>query len=521
MPTPTPVRPVSSGRAPTLEDPLAAYASAVVGGPLGRYAAIGRRGFVPAAAVLTGAASVLIALGAATRSYCVATGWRTPDQFWHACYSDMPVVFRQLGLGSAALPYTRTAPRLDQPLVSGIAMWLLARLVPPGSPTVQQAWYFALWALVVLICMVLLVQATVRCVPTSPWRAAHLALSPVLVTASLVSVDLLGVVLTTLGLWAWSRRRTSMAGVLLGLAVLTRSYPLVVLAALGLLALRTGRLRDWAATAGTALVTSTALLLPWVAGGGTRVLSAYGAWWSAGAGYGSVWELPELVGQAQAAHLAYRQRSGFGGGGWLTSVHFGAVSPLGATLLTLLGWVVAVALGAVFALVSPRRPRVAEVALLMVGVVVLTGKSMPVQASLWVLPLVALVGLRWRDHLIWAGAELLYFFAVWLYLAGRSVPDRALPAGWFGAILCLRVAAWVYLLVRVCRATTSSATTSAATPAATSAAAMPAATPAATSAAGMPAATPAERDELDLPDDLDELAGPLAGAADRVLVRFG
>ncbi len=106
--------------------------------------------------------------------------------------------------------------------------------------------------------------------------------------------------------------------------------------------------------------------------------------------------------------------------------------PLPTWLLTgiaVTGWVIAVLLGAFFALACARRPGVAEVALVMVTVVLVTGKSMPVQASLWLVPLVALCGLWWRDHLVWAGAEALHFGAVWLYLAGVSVPDRALAGG--------------------------------------------------------------------------------------------
>ena len=57
------------------------------------------------------------------------------------------------------------------------------------------------------------------------------------------------------------------------------------------------------------------------------------------------------------------------------------------------------------ALSPGRRPTVAEVALVMLAIVLVTGTALPPQASLWLLPLVALVGLRWRDHLIWAGVE--------------------------------------------------------------------------------------------------------------------
>jgi hypothetical protein len=110
-----------------------------------------------------------------------------------------------------------------------------------------------------------------------------------------------------------------------------------------------------------------------------------------------------------------------------------------------------------------------------------------VQAALWLLPLLALVGVRWRDHLLWAGAEVAYFVGVWLYLAAQSVRDRGLTPGAYGTLLVVRVGALVWLVVQVWRV--------------------------------------ARRrwpvGEGDEEPEVDELAGPLAGAADRVLVRLG
>jgi hypothetical protein len=119
------------------------------------------------------------------------------------------------------------------------------------------------------------------------------------------------------------------------------------------------------------------------------------------------------------------------------------------TLLAIVGLIVAILLGAVFALSTARRPTFAEVSLVLVAVALLTGKSFPVQASLWLVPLVALCGLRWRDHLIWASAEALHFVAVWLYVAGLSTPDRGMPAGWYAVFLVVRLVGVGYLVLRV------------------------------------------------------------------------
>jgi uncharacterized membrane protein len=332
--------------APTRSDPVAAAASQVIGGPLGRYAALarhtGRSGWQPAAAVLIALSSLTLALGVLQKAPCLAKGWNSPDQFWHACYSDLPLVYQSSNLGHA-MPYLPGHQPLDQPLVSGVVMWLVGLVVPDGSSLVQQQWYFALWAVLVTVIVMALVAVTAASVPATPWRAAHVALSPVLLVAALVSVDLLGVLLASVALLAWGRRRITLAGVMFGLAVSARTYPLVLLVAIGLLAVRSGRVRAWGQLAGTALATWLVVSLPWLVINRDGLLSVYRTWWRSAAGYGSAWMLPSLLGHP--------------------------LPQTALTVLPLLGWLAALLVGAFFALGLDRRPAVAEISLVMLVIV--------------------------------------------------------------------------------------------------------------------------------------------------------
>src|SRR3712207_6328969 len=74
-------------------------------------------------------------------------------------------------------------------------------------------------------------------------------LSPLLFVHAFTNWDLLAVALASLGLWAWARRRPVLAGALLGLGVAAKLYPVLLLGALFLLCLRSGRLRTWLRTA--------------------------------------------------------------------------------------------------------------------------------------------------------------------------------------------------------------------------------------------------------------------------------
>lgn len=487
--------------APTRSDPVVAAASHIVGGPLGRHAALARHtarsAWQPAAAVLVGLSSLTIALGVLQKAHCFGTGWKSPDQLWHACYSDLPILYQASNLGQT-MPYLPGSRPLDQPVISGLVMWLVALVVPDGSALVQQQWYFALWAVLITVMVMALVVVTVSSVPGAPWRAAHVALSPVLVLAGLVSVDLLGVLLTSAALLAWGRGRVAMAGFLLGLAIGARSYPLIVLVAVGLLAVRCGRIGAWTRLAGTALATWFAVSLPWLLINSDALLSVYRAWWQGAAGYGSAWMVPALLGRG--------------------------LSPAAVTGLAISGWLLAVAVGTLFALSLDRRPTVAEISLVMLVVVLVTDKAVPVQASLWLLPLIALVGMKWGHHLLWAGFEATYFVAVWLYIAGLSTPDRALPAGLYAVLLGLRLSALVFLLLQVWRVARSREPASLWRP-------VDLVDPDLVDPElgdsgfgdpwfGDPGSGDTDTLEPEQGAEVDPLAGPMAGAPDRVVIRL-
>ncbi len=69
----------------------------------------GRHGWWTAARVLVVLSMVVLALGVVQKQHCRAEGWSTPDQFFHACYSDLPLVYETSGLATGAVPYVDSA----------------------------------------------------------------------------------------------------------------------------------------------------------------------------------------------------------------------------------------------------------------------------------------------------------------------------------------------------------------------------------------------------------------------------
>lgn len=477
QPTGTPTDPVSGGSggsiagpaaatvaaraAAALADPLARRSLAAVGGPLGGRAGARARSWPAVVAPLVALVSLPLAIATAQHGYCLQHGWNGTDQFWRECFSDLPSQYQTGHLSGGFAAYLQSGAagaHVDQPVLTGALMSALGGLTSGGSMLASTRWYFIAWALLATVALMLTVWLTAASRPRHAVDAAHVALSPVLVMTALLSPDVLGVLLASAGLWAWSRRRLVSTGVLLGLAVMARTYPLLILFVLSLLALRTGRRRAFAVVLGSAVGAAVIVAVPFLLVRPGAVLAPYQAWWRLPAGLGSPWQVPSLLG---------------------LTVPAGAV-----TAFAVAGWLVALVAGALVALTPRVRPSVAEVSFVVVALVLVTGKSFPVQASLWLVPLAALCGLRWRDHLVWATGEGLHFVTVWLYVGGLSKPDRGLPAGWYAVFLLLRVVAVLYLVWRVW-------------------------------------AQVHHRGGSPEPPAADELAGDFAGQRDRLLVRLG
>ena len=460
---PPPGSPRAAGRSaavavldrPSRTDGVVRAASEVLGGPAGRRLATGRVRFGPGGgllwitAMLSLLAAVTMGLAVTGKQHCRGDGWNTPDQFWHACYSDIPVLYGSAGLGRKDAPDLVAAVGtggLGQPPLASAAMWVVSRLTGGGEGAGPARVYFDVSALLLAAALAVAVAAVAVAAGRRPWDAAHVALAPVVITGGLISYDLLAVAFLAVALLAWTRRRPVLGGVLLGAAMATRPLTSVVLLAVLVLAVRTGRARPFAAFALPAVAVWFGVRLVLMPGTSGQLGEALRAWRGSGPGYGSVWLIPNLIGQSQPDKLRI----------WSAIQPFwyrgGGLSATTTTMCAVVGLVL-VALATVFiGLAVADRPRLAHLALFAVGGSMLVTKSVPVQAGLVLLPLIALAGLRWRDQLGWATTEVVYFVGVWLYIAASSDPNKGLPATFYLIMLLARVCGVGWLMAASVRA---------------------------------------------------------------------
>jgi uncharacterized membrane protein len=275
-------------------------------------------------------------------------------------------------------------------VLTGLFMEVASWLTPHASAQHSAQMYWIVNSAMLMVCAVVLVVCVARTNRRRPWDGLFIALSPALALTATINWDLFAVALAAAGMLLWSRGRPVAAGVLIGLATAAKLYPVLLLAALFILCLRAGRMRQWsAALAGAAggwlLVNLPVMLL---APNGWAQFYTFSR--DRHTDYGSFW-------------LIIMERTGNPMSG---------VNAYGTALMLLLCAGIAA-----LALYAPRRPRFGQLAFLAVAALLLSNKVYSPQYVLWLLPLAVLARPRWRDLLIWQGAEALYFLGIWMRLA--------------------------------------------------------------------------------------------------------
>ena len=407
---------------PSRSDPVVGGLSEAIGGPLGDHAVRpprslfgGDRFWTPVRIVLA-LACLLLSLHWVQKSPCRDGAWGGDlPQYKHFCYTDVLALYYNEGLAEGQVPYVDH--KVEYPVLTGVFMGALGLPVHAygaSRPGVNQAErFYDLNALVLGALGVATVAMILALRRRRPWDAAMFALSPALFVSATVNWDLLAVALATAFLYFWAKRRPALAGVMIGLATAAKFYPLLLLGALFAVAVRSGRWREFVQTTGVGVLTWVAVNAP------VAILwpDSWREFWrlnsTRGVDWGTIWYIGE--------HLPL-------GGERYGLAPFQALNRQAdhGTLNTLYLLLFVLACGAILwlALAAPRRPRVAQLAFLIVAAFLITGKVWSQQYVLWLLPLAILARPRWGAFLAWQFAEVIYFVTFYgelMNAAGKSV----------------------------------------------------------------------------------------------------
>jgi len=406
-------------------------------------------------------------LGFMQKSSCTTHAWSNDYQYTRVCYTDVFVLYSAEQLDGSGhdgskvgVPY-RDHP-VEYPAVIGGFMWAgaeLTHLVLPHDPHVvagavvdnRARTFFRITVLLLAACALLTTWTIARLAGRQRvWDAAMFALAPVIVFDGFINWDFAAVALTGLGMWAWSRRHHYAAGAFLGLGVATKLYPMLVLLALAVLCLRAARVREWLRAAVAAVLAFVAAYVPFllVSYGktfpfpgadcaGARPLSPLLFFWKFSQIRGADWGSPWLAAREISGSSLDNPPCG----------HAPAVLNLGVGLATMF----VVAAVCLLAVAANRRPRVPQVAFLLVAGFVLVNKVDSPQYCLWLLPLAVLALPRWGPLLVWQATEVAITVANFLVLVHQGNASTGLPMWAYLLTMFVRDAALLWVMGLVIR----------------------------------------------------------------------
>lgn len=355
--------------------------------------------------------------------HCVNSGFAAPDNYVHACYSDLSALYGARGLDHHQWPYSSPTNAVEYPPLTGVVMWATA-LINPHS--YSYTGYFYINAILIALLFIGSVYLLYRMKP----RYWYLfPLSPVVIASLFINWDLWAVLAALGSIALFDKRRYEWSAFILGLSIATKFFPVVLLAPIVLIFLKRRELSRLAIYLAITAATWFLINLPFA-------LFTWDGWMrffelnkSRPADFGSIY---------YAFQLAYPHTT------------LPAINTLSSAL-----FLICTALAAIFFyFLAPEHllNRLAIPAFAFVAIFTTMSKVYSPQYVLWLTPLgiLAMRSYTMRAPFwIWQGGEFLYHLAIWQYLAKYTGSKFGISGAALALSIFIRVVATGYFAVRV------------------------------------------------------------------------
>lgn len=445
--------------APAETEPAARKFIDFLGGPVDKHGRLAESRWFHPVQVIVSVAMLFLAGGFLTKAHCTRgsinpdTGaidldWSGNRAYVSACYNDIIPLFAGRGLDTGGFPYAYSWQEddvtryLEYPVLTGyfqgIMGWLARVSYPPVEavskylvPVPMAGWYFILTVLVLSLFWVATVRMACALAGRRIWDIMLVAASPLVLVHAFTNWDILAIFFAVAGLLLFARGRTAWAGVAIGLGTATKLWPLFLLGAIIVLALRLRRFRALIIVAITTAVTWLVVNLP--------VMLAYPEAWNEFNRLNSTrsWEWTTIY--AVAARLTL----------------FDGFDPDGAEVPQILNtvslalFIASCVAIAILGLVVKRQPRMAELVFLIIAAFLLFNKVWSPQYSLWLVIPAVLAFPRWRLLLTWMTVDMLVWPVLMWHMHGAD--KNGLPAEFLDVVVLTRTGLIVVLVVCVVR----------------------------------------------------------------------
>ncbi|MFM1985314.1 MAG: hypothetical protein RLZZ295_480 [Actinomycetota bacterium] len=350
-------------------------------------------------------------------NHCENSGWATPDQYIHACYSDLPALFGTRGLDTNTWPYASNDNSVEYPVVTGMVMYATSFVA--NSPVS----YFNLniFFLVLLFLATVLVVRRIR-----PEFAYLVPVAPAMIASLYINWDLWAIATMMLAIYWFDRKQYTNSALLMALSISTKFLPIFLLIPIAFILWRDNKVKE--AIKYLAIVAAT-----WIAINAPFALTTPTGWWrfyklnlERGADWGSLW-------------LALQQ----------LGVNFTNLNYLSILLL-----LIALTSIAILLFELKYTPTLASVSFFVLASVMLASKVYSPQYVLWLTPLAAIALTNKKDlhaFWVWQATEIIYHVAIWQHIALVTDAKFGLASTPFAILTLVRIGGTVYLMAVLAR----------------------------------------------------------------------
>jgi uncharacterized membrane protein len=349
-------------------------------------------------------------------SHCESSGWATPDQYIHACYSDIPALFGERGLSKGDWAYSNGSDSVEYPVVTGTVMWALAQITPQGDDAVNNYFNINIFFIALLLILTSLIIFRLR-----PEYSYLYPIAPAGIASLYINWDLWAIISMIGAIYWFDRRKLDLSALALGISISTKFMPVFLLFPIVFIFLRRNQLRGVFRYISICALTFTVINLPVYLATPEGWLRFYQLNLSRGSDWGSLWYALTALG-INLANLNY------------------------LSILILLAGFAAIA---IYILELRSVPSLASLSFIVLATVMCASKVYSPQYVLWLTPLAVIALIDKRDlhaFWIWQGVELLYHLAIWQHLATVTGAKFGLPLYGYALITLARIAATIYLI---------------------------------------------------------------------------
>jgi hypothetical protein len=356
-------------------------------------------------------------LSVAKFSHCANTGWATPDQYVHACYSDLPALFEARGLSTNQWPFASDDNSVEYPVITAMVMYVTS--FAANSPVS----YFN----INISFLILLFIATVLIVRKIRPEFAYLVpIAPAMIASLFINWDLWAIATMMLAIYWFDRKQFTYSALLMGLSISTKFLPVFLLIPIVFIFWRESKIKEAIKYIAIAFGTWLAINLPFAVTTPTGWWRFYKLNLERGPDWGSFW-------------LALQQL-----GINLTNLNYLSILLLLIALTTI----------AILLLEIKYTPSLASVSFFVLASVMLASKVYSPQYVLWLTPL-AVIALTNKKDLhafwVWQATELIYHIAIWQHLAQVTDAKFGLGPTPFAILTLVRIGGTIYLMAVLAR----------------------------------------------------------------------